>query len=259
MIHDGLPRFSTVKEIIHYYNQLNHENYKTDLLLQLFQLQHVQKQKIKQLSDSEKILLSFIKPFLFSQKLAVIEQPFQGLEVKHKKIVLQLFDKMRERGCSILLLCDNIEQLYLATNDLYRIDDQGIHRIETAEDNETADDSPAPLIKIEKIHARHQDKTLLFNPPEIDYIESIDGQAYLHIASQSFACPYTLTELEKKLFPYGFYRCHRSYIVNLQKVSEMITWTKNSYSLKLNVQGDVIVPLSRTKLTKLKELLNVNR
>lgn len=256
-INDGLPCYLSVKETIQYYLQLSNESYTTDVLLQMFQLQHVQQQKTKHLTESERALLNFIKPFLFANELAVFEQPFQQLEKNHKKIVLQLIEKLSERGCNILLLSDNLEHLYLATNDIYRIDKNGLHRLETKE--ETVDEqAPAPIIKIEKIHARHQDKTLLFNPPEIDYIESIDGQAHLHIAGQSYTCPYTLTDLEKKLLPYGFYRCHRSYIVNLQKVREMITWTKNSYSLKLNVQSDVTVPLSRTKLTELKELLHVN-
>ncbi|MDR0435024.1 MAG: LytTR family transcriptional regulator DNA-binding domain-containing protein [Gracilibacteraceae bacterium] len=39
--------------------------------------------------------------------------------------------------------------------------------------------------------------------------------------------------------PYGFFRCHRSYIVNLQKVREIITWTRNSYGLILDDDGTI--------------------
>lgn len=57
----------------------------------------------------------------------------------------------------------------------------------------------------------------------------------------------TLQQLEGRLKPYGFYRCHRSYIVNLQKVREIIIWSKNSYSLKLIGDENTIIPLSRMK------------
>ncbi|MDU5948385.1 MAG: LytTR family DNA-binding domain-containing protein, partial [Paenibacillus macerans] len=67
----------------------------------------------------------------------------------------------------------------------------------------------------------------------------------------------TLTQLEQRLLNFGFFRCHRSYILNLQKVREIITWTKNSCSLRLNTGKDAVVPLSRSKLHELKALLNI--
>ena len=48
--------------------------------------------------------------------------------------------------------------------------------------------------------------------------------------------------------PFGFFRCHRSYIVNLQKVREVITWTRNSYSLILENKEKTSIPLSKAKM-----------
>lgn len=98
---------------------------------------------------------------------------------------------------------------------------------------------------------------ILFNPPEIDFIESIDGAVIVHVDGENYHCTLTLAELEQRLANFGFFRCHRSYIVNLQKVREIITWTKNSYSLRLHTGKDNVVPLSRTKLQDLKILLNL--
>nr|WP_285848822.1 LytTR family DNA-binding domain-containing protein [Solibacillus isronensis] len=42
-----------------------------------------------------------------------------------------------------------------------------------------------------------------------------------------------MSELEKRLHHFRFFRCHRSYIVNLHKAREILTWTCNSYSLSL--------------------------
>lgn len=133
-------------------------------------------------------------------------------------------------------------------------------QLDIASDEEPAieemNDEPAP-IKFEKISTRKNEKVILFDPPEIDYIESVEGSIIVHVGGENYTCAMTLTELEKRLQYYGFFRCHRSYIVNLQKVREIITWSKNSYSLRLHVQDDSVVPLSRTKLQQLKELLNI--
>src|SRR5690606_19102824 len=110
---------------------------------------------------------------------------------------------------------------------------------------------------VQKIPTKKNDKVILFNPPEIDYIESINSSAIVHVAGETYTCAMTLAELEQRLQHYGLFRCHRSYIVNLQKVRELITWTKNSYSLRLTTGKDSVVPLSRTKLVELKELLNI--
>lgn len=112
-------------------------------------------------------------------------------------------------------------------------------------------------ITLQKISTKRKDKVILFNPPEIDYIESINGSVLVHADGENYDCALTLTELEQKLLNFGFFRCHRSYIVNLQKVREIITWTKNSYSLRLNTGKDAVVPLSRSKLQELKALLHI--
>ncbi|MER2029573.1 MAG: LytTR family transcriptional regulator DNA-binding domain-containing protein [Solibacillus sp.] len=50
---------------------------------------------------------------------------------------------------------------------------------------------------------------------------------------------------------------YRSYIFNLQKVREIITWTSNIYSLSLQGTNKSEVTLSRTKLTEVKEIVGI--
>ena len=97
------------------------------------------------------------------------------------------------------------------------------------------------------------EKILLFDPEEIDYIESMQGKNYLHVRQARFQCSMTMDELDKKLKRFGFFRSHRSYIVNMQKVSEVIKWTKNSYSLKIKSQEEEKIPLSKGRIEELKE------
>ena len=105
-----------------------------------------------------------------------------------------------------------------------------------------------------KISAKLDDKIMLFNPNEIDYIESLEGKSYLYVRNCGFVCTFTMEELESKLKRFGFYRSHRSYLVNMQKVVEIVKWTRNSYSLKLDHLEEVRIPLSKGRLEEMKGL-----
>ena len=52
---------------------------------------------------------------------------------------------------------------------------------------------------------------------------------------------------EKKLKPYYFFRCHKSYIINLKKVTRI---EKNNAFI-----GNILIPVSKYKLKEFKNLL----
>lgn len=110
---------------------------------------------------------------------------------------------------------------------------------------------------IMKISCRYEDKLLLFSPNEIDYAESVDGETYVNVSGKAFQATLTLTQLEERLRDYGFFRCHRSYIINIQKIREIISYSRGSYVLKLSNYENSQIPLSRQKLEEIKELLHI--
>lgn len=256
--HEGLTLRLTVEETFRYHKDLSGVSASVEEMVALFGLQHVKKTKVKNLSESHRNCLSFLRPYLYAKEFLVIEEPFDRMDEEGRQVMAHLISKMRDEKKTILLLGHNLEELLLVTEDIYRIDQGGLHKMDFNEEEAAPIQEDQPVIRIEKIQTKHEGKTILFNPPEIDYVESVDGSAQVNVAGKGYNCTLTLQELEKQLRPYGFYRCHRSYIVNLQKVREIITWTKNSYSLKLNDRESSVIPLSRAKLAELKELLGVS-
>ncbi|MDG0873430.1 LytTR family transcriptional regulator DNA-binding domain-containing protein [Paenibacillus thiaminolyticus] len=99
---------------------------------------------------------------------------------------------------------------------------------------------------------------MLIDPLEMIYIESQDRVAHLHVQSGDYPCSMTLQELEQKLKPFGFFRCHRSYLVNLQRVREVIIWSRNSYSLVLDDEKKSTVPLSKSKYEEMKAIMGIS-
>nr|WP_235918146.1 LytTR family transcriptional regulator DNA-binding domain-containing protein [Paenibacillus lutrae] len=136
--------------------------------------------------------------------------------------------------------------------------DEAAVAAETAKDEDDAEpEVTSQPVRFGKIPTKMNDKIILFDPPEIDYIESSEGQSNIYIKGDVYPSAFKINELEERLRPYGFFRCHRSYIVNLQKVKEIVTWTRNSYSLILEDQAKSSVPLSKTKMAELKEMLGL--
>jgi two-component system LytT family response regulator len=64
----------------------------------------------------------------------------------------------------------------------------------------------------------------------------------------------TLTEFEARLDPTCFFRAHRSAIVNLDRVEEVIPWFKGSHILRLTTGTEV--DLSRSRARALREILD---
>ncbi|WP_025115575.1 LytTR family transcriptional regulator DNA-binding domain-containing protein [Lysinibacillus fusiformis] len=250
----------TVREHIRFYLKLfKRTTNETENLLKLFSLTEQKNSRISKLSTSEKQRLKLLSTYLQEVPLLVLEEPFQNIDEFSKQNVQQILKKLTERQKSIILLSNNLEDLMIASTAIHRLDGAGLHTLDVKE--EELEQTPPQLenspIRIDKIPTKKNDKIILFNPPEIDYIESVEGIVSVNVAGEAYPCTLSLNELEQKLTPFGFFRSHRSYIVNLQKVREIITWTRNSYSLALNSTDKTVVPLSKNKLADLKEILGI--
>ncbi len=67
----------------------------------------------------------------------------------------------------------------------------------------------------------------------------------------------TLEELSSSLDPASFWRVHRSYIVNLHRIKEVIPWFNRTVQLKMTDRAETEIPVSRSQTRKLKHHLNL--
>lgn len=67
----------------------------------------------------------------------------------------------------------------------------------------------------------------------------------------------TVEELQGNLDPNVFWRVHRSYLVNINRIKEVVPWFKSSYQLKMQDRKETEIPVSRAQTRKLRELLNL--
>jgi two-component system LytT family response regulator/two-component system response regulator LytT len=67
----------------------------------------------------------------------------------------------------------------------------------------------------------------------------------------------TLEELLDSLDPNLFWRAHRSYLVNINRIKEVVPWFKSSYQLRLDDKKQTEIPVSRAQTKRLRELFGL--
>ena len=67
----------------------------------------------------------------------------------------------------------------------------------------------------------------------------------------------TLEELLDSLDPNLFWRAHRSYLVNINRIREVVPWFKSSYQLRMDDKKQTEVPVSRAQTRRLRELFGL--
>lgn len=67
----------------------------------------------------------------------------------------------------------------------------------------------------------------------------------------------TLEELFDLLDPAIFWRAHRSYLVNINHIREVVPWFKSTYQLRMDDKKQTEIPVSRAQTRRLRELFNL--
>ena len=67
----------------------------------------------------------------------------------------------------------------------------------------------------------------------------------------------TLEELTDQLDLDTFWRVHRSFVVNIQHIREVVPWFKSSYLLRMDDRAKTEIPVARAQVKRLRELFNL--
>ncbi len=67
----------------------------------------------------------------------------------------------------------------------------------------------------------------------------------------------TIEELQSNLDPDMFWRVHRSFLVNIHRIREVIPWFKSSFQLRMDDKKQTEIPVSRVQTKRLRALLKL--
>ncbi len=91
---------------------------------------------------------------------------------------------------------------------------------------------------------------------DIYYAEAHEKMTFVYTRRESYVMPMNITEFCNKLPQAHFFRCHRSYCVNLNKIREIEPWFNNTYILRLR-DLEFQVPVSRSKVKEFRQLMHL--
>ena len=94
------------------------------------------------------------------------------------------------------------------------------------------------------------------NIEDIYYCEARERETLVYTKDNQYISKNSILEFEKKIECDKFFKSHRSYIVNLSKIKEIIPWFNSTYQLKL-IDLDNEIYVSRSKIKEFRKAMNI--
>ncbi|MGA8186150.1 MAG: LytTR family DNA-binding domain-containing protein [Terriglobia bacterium] len=115
-----------------------------------------------------------------------------------------------------------------------------------------------PAVQSSKLVVKSGNRMVLVDSSDIIYATIEDGVIRIVTKDLDGQSNFrTVEELQNNLDPNIFWRAHRSYLVNINRIKEVVPWFKSSYQLKMQDRQETEIPVSRAQTRKLRELLNL--
>ena len=118
--------------------------------------------------------------------------------------------------------------------------------------------SSRPALQRTKLLVRTNNRNLIVDAQDMIYATIDDGLITVVMSTFEGHSNYrTIEELQSNLDPNLFWRVHRSFLVNINKIREVIPWFKSSFQLKMDDKKQTEIPVSRIQTKRLRTLLKI--
>src|SRR5207244_9038103 len=110
----------------------------------------------------------------------------------------------------------------------------------------------------ERLAIKVGERFLLVQAEEIIYASLTDDSITVVTGQHTGTSNYrTLDELQARLDPSAFWRVHRSHLVNINKIKEIVPWFSRNYILRMKDAKSTEIPVSRTQTKRLRDYLKL--
>ena len=110
----------------------------------------------------------------------------------------------------------------------------------------------------DQVALRVGERFLLVQAEEIIYASMADDSINIVTSQVSGTSSYrTLDELQARLDPGQFWRVHRSHLVNINKIKEIVPWFSRNFILRMRDAKGTEIPVSRAQTRRLREHLKL--
>lgn len=207
------------------------------------------KSRIDRLTAGMQRRLSLGRAYLHNPQVLVLVEPFQRCDEASIQILRGVLRGLIESQKAILVLAGDSQHMEGLCDRVYQLSQGRIAELSGSDDTQ-------PSGKPFRIPVKLEGRVALVNPADVLYAAAEGDSAFIQTRQERLPTQFTLTELEERLARHGFFRAHRSYLVNLQHVIEVIPFTRNSFSLRIDDAERTLLPLSKSAASELRDLLD---
>lgn len=210
--------------------------------------------QVKTLTAEQRALLNFARMSLFEPEVVFCERPLADVTPATRGLVTAWMGEVADSGGMLITAGEPLREALLMPGTAFFEEDGRLREAKTAVGDEAQDaEFAGDEVRVFKVPARSDGATLLFDPREIDFVESVNRANFASVRGELYPVSMTLDELEAELERFGFFRCHRSYIVNVQKVTKVERFTRNSFNLTLADAHQTQIPLAKGRAEAMRE------
>ncbi|GLR10583.1 DNA-binding response regulator [Mixta theicola] len=106
------------------------------------------------------------------------------------------------------------------------------------------------------VNLTRDERIIVTDINEIYYLEAHEKLTFVYTRREEYVMSMAISEFCSRLPESQFFRCHRSYCVNLNKIREIEPWFNNTYILRLR-DLEFQVPVSRSKVKAFRQLMRL--
>jgi two-component system, LytTR family, response regulator LytT len=117
---------------------------------------------------------------------------------------------------------------------------------------------PKPGSQRTKLLVKSSNRNFIVDAQDVVYATIEDGLITVVATGVEGESNYrTIEELQSNLDPDTFWRVHRSFLVNIHRIREVIPWFKSSFQLRMDDKKQTEIPVSRVQTKRLRALLKL--
>lgn len=132
-----------------------------------------------------------------------------------------------------------------------------LHKLEAHGQQQPAAPDASTLRPVaQTVNLMRDERIIVTDINEIYYLEAHEKLTFVYTRREEYVMSVAISEFCSRLPESQFFRCHRSYCVNLNKIREIEPWFNNTYLLRLR-DLDFQVPVSRSKVKAFRQLMRL--
>ncbi|PPC64671.1 DNA-binding response regulator [Pantoea sp. ICBG 1758] len=114
----------------------------------------------------------------------------------------------------------------------------------------------SPAVTPQTVNLQKDERIIVTDINDIYYVEAHEKLTFVYTRREAYVMSVAISEFCSRLPEALFFRCHRSYCVNLSKIREIEPWFNNTYLVKLR-DLEAQVPVSRSKARPFRQLMRL--